>query len=158
MCEKLYTSSRPTQTSTYYSRRENVQMSSLPNNLPIETQHPTNLKQKITHQEPFTPSNPPRPENIIHGDLTQLGRHRRRRRLTQCDLIDCITMFQSEFEKSFISCSVLVKFTLSLHFFATWESLFWRFSVNLRDCGRVLVSDRFIQRIAWIMILSMNLW
>ena len=57
--------------------------------------------------------------NELTRDLKQLGRHRRRRRLRQCDLIDCITLFQSEFEKSFISCSVLVKFTCSLHFFAT---------------------------------------
>ena len=103
---KLYTSSRPIQTSTYYSRRENVQMSSLPNktarkdnltshqrvctsdlplnrkrkaseaqlscikriNLPKETQQSTNLKQKITHEEPVTPSKHPRLENIIDPD------------------------------------------------------------------------------------------
>ena len=54
-----------------------------------------------------------------YRDLTQLGRHRRGRRLGKCDLIDCITVFQSEFEKSFISCTVLVEFTSFLHFFAT---------------------------------------
>ena len=59
-----------------------------------------------------------------NGDLTQLERHRRGQHLRQCDLIDCITVFQSEFEKSFICCSVLVKFTCSLHVFAIRERLF----------------------------------
>ena len=36
-------------------------------NLSIETPHPTNLKRKITHQEPVTPSNHPRLENIEPG-------------------------------------------------------------------------------------------
>ena len=95
MQETLYIE-RPPQTSTYYSWRENVQTSSLPNktarkdnlishqrvrtselalnrkqkaseaqlspkriNLPIETQHPTNLKWKVTHQELVTPSKHP---------------------------------------------------------------------------------------------------
>ena len=99
---------RPSQTSTYYSWRENVQMSSLPNktvrkdnltshqrvctsalalkrkqkaseaqlsskriNLPIETQHPTNLKWKITHQESVTPSKHPRLENIIDPSVDE---------------------------------------------------------------------------------------
>ena len=52
-------------------------------------------------------------------DLTQQGRHRRGQRLRQCDLIDCITVFQSEFEKSFISFSTLVELTRSLLVFAT---------------------------------------
>ena len=112
MWEKLYTSSRPTQTSTYFSRRENIQIPSLPNkivrkgnlisyqrvrtsdlalnrkkkaseaqlspkriNLPKETQQPTNLKWKITHQESVTPSKHPRLENIIDpGDDEQFSK------------------------------------------------------------------------------------
>ena len=58
-------------------------------------------------------------ETRPNRDLTQQGRHRRGQRLRQCDLIDCITVFQSEFVKSFISFSALVEFTRSLHFFAT---------------------------------------
>ena len=56
-------------------------------------------------------------------DLTQQGRHRRGQRLRQCDLIDCITVFQSEFEKSFISFSALVEFTRSLLFFCNVRKL-----------------------------------
>ena len=36
----------------------------------------------------------------IFRDLSQLGRHRRGQHLRQCDLIDCITKFESEFDKS----------------------------------------------------------
>ena len=90
-------------------------------------------------------------------DLTQQGRHRRGQRLRQCDSIDCITVFQSEFGKSFLFLSALVEFTRSLHFFATWDSLFWRFLVNVRACGRVLVSDKFIQCITLIMMLVVSL-
>ena len=57
-------------------------------------------------------------------DLTQLGLHRRGRLLRQCDFIDCMTVFQSEFEKSFICYSVFVEFNCYLHFFARQESLF----------------------------------
>ena len=56
---------------------------------------------------------------LLIRDLMQPGQHQRGQRLRQCSLIDCITVFQSEFEKSFVSCSVLVEFTHSLHFFAT---------------------------------------
>ena len=50
----------------------------------------------------------------VFKDFTQLVRHGR-----QCDLIDCTTVFQSEFEKSFISYSVLVEFTCFILFSAT---------------------------------------
>ena len=66
--------------------------------------------------------------------LTELGRHQRIRCVRQCDLTGFMAEFPSGFEKSFISCCVLVEFTLSLHFFlATCRSLS-QFLVNPRTC------------------------
>ena len=62
-----------------------------------------------------------RNEAVCDGDLTQLGRHRRGRRLSRCYLIDCITVFHLGFEKS---CSTLVEFTRSRHSFCTIFGLF----------------------------------
>ena len=90
-------------------------------------------------------------------DLTQQGRHRRGQRLRQCDLIDCITVFQSKFEKSFISFSALVEFTRSLLFFCNVRKLILTIFSDVRACGRVLVSDKFIQCITLIMMLVMSL-
>ena len=87
------------------------------------------------------------------SDLTQLERHRREQRLRQCNFIDCITEFESEFEKSFMFRGVSVEFTRSLHCFAELK----RFLVNVRACGLLLVSDEFIQHAKWIKMLVMNL-
>ena len=50
-------------------------------------------------------------------------------------------MFQSEFEKSFISCCVLVEFTSSLHFLQCEKA----YSNDFSERGRVLASGKFIK-------------
>ena len=57
--QKVHTSDQP------LNRKPKAQFSSQKINLSNQTRQPSNLKRKISHQDPITPSKYPRPENII---------------------------------------------------------------------------------------------
>ena len=57
----------------------------------------------------------------------------------------------------YAALSVLIEYNRSLHFSATWDSLFRSFLMNESVCGHVFVPDKFVQHVTLTIMLLITL-